>query len=137
MSAPVPKQNPFATPASAPARKPPFQARPDPARGSWWTRLRAWIGWPAPSASRRRLFQSSDQLELVLGRSSVPARNRDLEVGLPARVRRSDTTVGQSKVIYESKPTAAIDAARMREESDRAYTRLRGRRLDSLKVGTD
>jgi len=129
-------KNPFATPHVTPGRKPLFMPGRAVPPGSFWSRLLGRFGWP-PASARRRLFPTSNQLELVLGRPNPPARNRNLEIGVSARVRRSDASASISKVIYESKPATAADAARMTEESDRAYTRLRGRRLESLRVDED
>lgn len=128
--------NPFAETARRERRRPLFQASPALPRRPFWLRVRDWLGWPAASGARRRLFASSDQLELVLGRPQLPPRKSNLEIGSPARTRRSDAA-SNSKVIYESKPASAKDAAQMMEESDRAYLRLRGRRLESLKLPND
>jgi len=130
-------KNPFAAPGEPPGRTPLFMPGPNSAPGSLWSRAVAWVKWPANSGARRRLFPTNDQLELVLGRPKPPARNRNLEIGLPAHVRRSDVAASKSKVIYESKPAATADATRMMEESDRTYSRLRGRRLDSMRVDED
>ena len=136
-SPPTPGQNPFAAPGQSVPRKPLFATGTPAPQRALWARIQTWLGRPEGTIARRRLFSTNDQLELVLGRPQQPARNRNLEIGLPARVRRSDTTVGKSKVIYESKPASAADATRMMEESDRAYARLRGRRLESMRVGND
>lgn len=133
----VPGRNPFAVPAEPTGRKPLFMPGRISPPGSFWSRAAAWLGWPVRAGARRRLFPTNDQLELVLGRPNPPARNQNLEIGLPASARRSDAAARISKVIYESKPASAADAARMMEESDRAYERLRGRRLDSLRVTDD
>ena len=133
-----PAGSPRAIAESSPAVPTPVSA--GSASGGGWTAWLASLWRPAVGGvlSRGpRLFANSEQLDLVLGRPQVPARNRNLEIGLPARVRRSDPKVGSSKVIYESKPTANAEAARRMEESDRAYSRLRGRRLDSLRLGGD
>jgi len=140
-AAPVRVNNPFASPAAPAAAGESRRSTFVPGRAStplrWWKSFRAWVGWPEASATRRRLFPTSNQLELVLGRSNAPARNRNLEIGSSARVRRSEASAEKTKVIYESKPVVAAEAARMMEESDRAYTRLRGRRLESLRVAND
>lgn len=132
----APGINPFAEAVRRERRRPLFQASPARPRRPFWLRVRDWLGWPAASGARRRLFASSDQLELVLGRPPLPARKSNLEIGSPARTRRSDAA-SNSKVIYESKPASAKDATQMMEESDRAYLRLRGRRLESLKLPND
>lgn len=136
-AAPLRGNNPFAAGTAGESRRPTFVPGRAAAPLRWWKRFRAWLGWPEASATRRRLFPTSNQLELVLGRSNAPARNRNLEIGLSARVRRSGASADKTKVIYESKPVVAAEAARMMEESDRAYTRLRGRRLESLRVAND
>ncbi len=130
--------NPFAAaPETSSVRKPLFAARSTLPGPGLWARMQGWLGLRNGAVAGRRLFSTNDQLELVLGRPQQPARNRNLEIGLPARVRRSDATVGKSKVIYESKPASGADATRMMEESDRAYSRLRGRRLESMRVAND
>lgn len=132
--------NPFAGPvagASRPSRPSARRRARNLRPTALWTRLLEWLGSARTPAPGHRLFPTNDQLELVLGRPRQPARNRDLEIGQPAHVRRSGAIPAKSKVIYESKPASSVDATRMMEESDRAYARLRGRRLESLRVAND
>jgi hypothetical protein len=129
--------NPFAASGPAGPRRSGSISGRKTAHRNWWRGFRAWLGWPEASATRRRLFPTNDQLELVLGRSRPLPQKRNLEIGSSARVRRSSVSADKSKVIYESKPAVAVEAARMMVESDRAYTRLRGRRLESLRVAND
>jgi len=104
----------------------PFGAGAGPARGGWWTRL-----WSGPRrAGRERILRSPQQLEMILG-AVKPVRNSLVDDDLVV-VRRK----GESRLIYESLPSPTA-RPRVEEESDRAWQRLRGRRLDHLKVSVD
>ncbi len=102
----------------------PFRT-PEVAKARWWSPGR----WFARRETAH-VVRSPQQLEMILG-AVKPVRNTlvddDLEV-----VRRK----GASRLIYESKPVGA-QGARMEAESDRAWERLRGRKLDQLKVHAD
>lgn len=85
----------------------------------WWQVWRR--GQPAA--------RSPQQLEMLF--SSVhPVRNTlDDEPGNTERVK--------SRLIFETKPDAAVTLRRMQEESDRTWVRLRGRRLKQLEVKSE
>ena len=127
--APLSGHNPFASVhSSAPGGR---------TGARYWLGWLRWFDWRSRSGARRRLFSNVEQLELVLGRPRMPVRNHPLEEGQPVQTRRSGPAAGGSKVIYESPPAVAVDATRMMEESDRAYERLRGRRLETMRVTPD
>ena len=106
---------------------------PNPFRDRVGAKARWW--WPGEWFARREtvhVVRSPQQLEMILG-AVKPVRNTLLDDDLEV-VRRK----GASRLIHESKPgTGTGQGARMDEESDRAWERLRGRKLDHLKVQAD
>ncbi len=137
-----PDSAPSTSPPTSLSGRNPFASIHSPVQGGragtrYWLGWLCWSDWRSRSGARRRLFSNVEQLELVLGRPRLPVRNHPLEVGQPVQTRRSGPAAGGSKVIYESPPAVAVDATRMMEESDRAYERLRGRRLETMRVTPD
>jgi hypothetical protein len=90
-----------------------------PVRRRWW-------GW----WKKDKIVCSPQQLELLLN-TVQPVRNTLFDEDVDV-VRRS-----RSRVIYETKPDAAVTQARLEEESDRTWERLRGRRFATLKTHSD
>ena len=74
------------------------------------------------------MVRSPEQLEMILG-AVKPVRNSLLDDDVVVVRRKAD-----SRLIFETQPAAP---SRVEEESDRAWQRLRGRRLDHLKVSVD
>jgi hypothetical protein len=91
----------------------------------WW---KPWT-WLHRSGAVR-LTRTPEQLEMILG-GVRPLRHTlgddDVEV-----VRRG----GRGRVLHESRPPLTGQPA-VEAESDRAWKRLRGRRVSDLKVGVD
>ncbi len=92
---------------------------------SWW---KPWTWFRRSGAAR--LTRTPEQLEMILG-GVRPLRHTlgDDDVEL---VRRRTGT----RVLHESSPPQTGQPA-LEVESDRAWKRLRGRRVSDLKVGVD
>ena len=108
-----------ATPATNP-----FGAGQAGRAGGWMSRLRS----SSRRGGRDRILRSPEQLEMILG-AVKPVRNSLLDDDVVVVRRKAD-----SRLIFESQPMVP---SRVEEESDRAWQRLRGRRLDHLKVSVD
>ena len=108
------------------ARPNPFGVGARASRGGWWSRI--WSGPRRPGHERD--LRSPEQLEMILG-AVKPVRNSLVDDDLVVVRRKAD-----SRLIYESLPSPTA-RPRVEEESDRAWQRLRGRRLDHLKVSVD
>jgi hypothetical protein len=91
----------------------------------WWSPTR-WM----KRRERERSGRTPQQLEMILS-AVKPVRNTLLDDDLEVVRRKTD-----SRLIYESK-AAPESAGRVEKESDRAWERLRGRRLENLKVPTE
>ena len=93
---------------------------------AWW-RPWTWLRRAEPTAFAR----SPRQLEMILG-AVKPVRNGlvDDDVAMVARG-------GAGRLLHETRSrTGAMEAA-MREESNRTYERLRGRRMEAMRVDGD
>jgi hypothetical protein len=87
-------------------------------------------GWRWGRGRKSQEKRSPQQLELLLN-GVRPVRNTLLDDDVEM-VRRGKTTV-----IFETQPAELKAQARLEEESDRTWARLRGRRLNRMEVRTD
>lgn len=96
------------------------------ARG-WW-RPWAWFRRAAPSG----FAPSPQQMEMILG-AVKPVRNPLMDDDVEVLGRRQ----GGGRLLHETRGTGDARQSWMRAESDRTYERLRGRRLEGMRVGTE
>ncbi len=102
--------------------------RRDGTTGRWgrdWWRPWAWFRRPASSG----FAPSPRQMEMILG-AVKPVRNPLLDDDVDVVARRA----GGGRLLHETRPSAGVLESRMQAESDRTYERLRGRRMQALKV---
>ena len=94
--------------------------------GAWWKPW-TWLRWEAQAGFAR----SPRQLEMILG-AVKPVRTGLMDDDVEVVARR-----GGGRLLHETRmPGAGLDAA-MRAESDRTYERLRGRRVEAMRVEAD
>lgn len=93
---------------------------------AWW-RPWTWFRRAAPAGFAR----SPHQLEMILG-AVKPVRNGLMDDDVEVVARR-----GSGRLLHETRPPGAGLDATMRAESDRRYERLRGRRLEAMRVEAD
>ena len=93
---------------------------------SWW-RPWTWLRRPGPPGFAR----SPQQLEMILG-GVKPMRNGlvDDDVAVVARG-------GGGRLLHETRTTGPGVEAALRAESNRMYERLRGRRMEAMRVRRD
>lgn len=91
----------------------------------WWKPW-TWLRRDAPV----RITRSAQQLEMILG-NIKPVRNPLVDDDVAVVRRRGD-----ARVLHETAAPSGRRAA-VEEESDRAWRRLRERRVDHLKVGVE
>jgi hypothetical protein len=96
---------------------------------SWW---KPWT-WLRRSGAAR-LTRTPEQLEMILG-GVRPLRHTLGDDDVELVRRRGGGRVG-GRVLHESRPPETGQSA-VEVESDRAWKRLRGRRMSDLKVGVD
>lgn len=103
------------------------EAREERWTRDWW-RPWAWFRKAAPSG----FAPSPRQLEMILG-AVKPVRNPLMDDDVDVVGRR----VGGGRLLHETRASGDARQSWLRAESDRTYERLRGRRLEGMKVGTD
>lgn len=100
-------------------------------QGGWtrdWWRPWAWFRRATPSG----FAPSARQMEMILG-AVKPVRNPLMDDDVDVVTRR----LGGGRLLHETRGAGAGRESWMRAESDRAYERLRGRRLEAMRVDAD